>query len=469
VSIGAPSGGGPTIGWAGGVVGGASPLQRPCASCLLPEERREPLHPLAGFPKGCAGHEACFADRCGAKCPPGADILLRRIQAVLRHFCWVADGGGQQAARQRQVLRFHGGMAKQYAMVGCVVQGGANAEFLLLRRSDGDDPGSLGRLCFLNDPGYARDTEVPHIVSEDTLARRLTLAEPDAAAWGVAVVETSLLDLRTMVVVAEQEVDFPKLEAADAAMRALAAVQGRSRKRARVKEPDLDFGAPKRRRRRRRGSAGGDEATSEASELFGRGEADDGDDDGELDSSSGSSSDNPLQGRPPSEPLARDAAGSARPLEQQLPGEPSGMARDVAGRPGRGWGRQRGVDRYPAVPVRGDAGEPLGRILINSHASAQSLDAHCSRCTARVNRTFRPRAAGRSAQGRPLGALLAWLQVPCIGGAVEHRALWSSEALPFARRVAARASVQDDPDFASLRDMERPPWPGEGLEPELLV
>ena len=62
-------------------------------------------------------------------------------------------------------------------------------------------------------------------------------------------------------------------------------------------------------------------------------------------------------------------------------------------------------------------------IILNE--SGTSLDAHCELCGCAVNRNFTPFPKAKSmktmAQGRPMGLLLAFLNIPCTGCGVAHR------------------------------------------------
>lgn len=107
-----------------------------------------------------------------------------------------------------------------------------------------------------------------------------------------------------------------------------------------------------------------------------------------------------------------------------------------------------------------------GRIVINLHPSAQSLDAHCDRCGARVNRKFLANPSRREApQGRPMGSLLAWLRQDCTGSPAEHKALLDAFVLDYRTRLAAREWGQGLGTLADCFAKERQPWPSEGEEP----
>lgn len=107
---------------------------------------------------------------------------------------------------------------------------------------------------------------------------------------------------------------------------------------------------------------------------------------------------------------------------------------------GRGWGvRAVNAHEFAIVPRRNDPLQVAGKIVINSHHLSMSLDAHCDACKCKVNRRHIARAGGGTHhQGRPLGSLLAWLELDCGGDKELHRALYSNLNLPHATRVAAR-------------------------------
>lgn len=121
----------------------------------------------------------------------------------------------------------------------------------------------------------------------------------------------------------------------------------------------------------------------------------------------------------------------------------------------RGWAPAGGGGRrapYEQGEVVSEAGEWLGVIKIN--VPANSLDAHCSRCKCKVNRTWR--SARGSAQGRPMGLLLAFLRRRCIGDSALHRSLLEEIRLDFDERAAARAwggtVASLEPVFAKERE-----------------
>ena len=129
---------------------------------------------------------------------------------------------------------------------------------------------------------------------------------------------------------------------------------------------------------------------------------------------------------------------------------------------------------------------PGGYIVHN--VQRDSLDAHCERAChyvptnpCRVNRTYCGDYLGRpTARGRPLGFLLAWLEVGCdpdcksrdahsrVADArrrtPDDEALMSKE-----RRLAARQKALDTGRYTAMFDLERPCRDGEGLEPDGLA
>ncbi len=123
---------------------------------------------------------------------------------------------------------------------------------------------------------------------------------------------------------------------------------------------------------------------------------------------------------------------------------------------------------------------PGGKIVYD--VERESLDAHCLNPNhkdksnpCRVNRTRLPDARGRpTAQGRPLGLLIRWLQICDLR---ENRTLHTGMCKPkeateldlalleFENRVAARDLYFARPEYTDLFGLERPPRTGEGPEP----
>ena len=124
---------------------------------------------------------------------------------------------------------------------------------------------------------------------------------------------------------------------------------------------------------------------------------------------------------------------------------------------GRGWRGVRGVAAYDALAV-GD----YGTIKINLNPRSMSLDAHCSQCGAKKDKRFLPHPRRHEApQGRPCGALIAWLRA-CPGTSPhDHKALYNAEELTHARRSRARAWGNGLGTLDEAFDRERPPWPSE--------
>ena len=100
-----------------------------------------------------------------------------------------------------------------------------------------------------------------------------------------------------------------------------------------------------------------------------------------------------------------------------------------------------------------------GKILINTHESATSLDAHCSRCTRRINRKYRAHASRGEAhqQGRPMGSLISWLQLTCNGDYNAHWLDYKPHKLPFEARLAARRWGVASGALTACFAKERPP------------
>jgi hypothetical protein len=103
-----------------------------------------------------------------------------------------------------------------------------------------------------------------------------------------------------------------------------------------------------------------------------------------------------------------------------------------------------------------------GKIIINTHANAQSLDAHCGRCKAKTNRRFLARpGGGEHHQGRPLGSLIPWLDEDCHGDRAWHRSRYTDAALPNMQRVAVRAWAVSLGTLDAAFAKERPARPQE--------
>jgi hypothetical protein len=116
------------------------------------------------------------------------------------------------------------------------------------------------------------------------------------------------------------------------------------------------------------------------------------------------------------------------------------------------------------VAHRAPRGAPNLNVMIGSgyiciSKGTQSLDAHCTACSGKVDRKslrrLRARAPNTRAQGRPMGLLLAWLESPCPGEATDHRAVLKH--LPYATRKDARLRAVASGDFADALDAERSP------------
>ena len=100
-----------------------------------------------------------------------------------------------------------------------------------------------------------------------------------------------------------------------------------------------------------------------------------------------------------------------------------------------------------------------GQILINR--AGNSLDALCYKCGAGFDRSWKERKGARQghtkAQGRPLGAELAWLSLDCDGDPEWHTSQFSNEGLPRQRRKDCRREALASGDFAEFFARERSP------------
>ena len=79
-------------------------------------------------------------------------------------------------------------------------------------------------------------------------------------------------------------------------------------------------------------------------------------------------------------------------------------------------------DKFEAFCM--DTGEVVGRVTINDHPRAMSLDMQCLTCGHVVSRRYLERSGVKDPseypQGRPMGTLLAWVQ-HCPGSAQKHK------------------------------------------------
>ena len=128
---------------------------------------------------------------------------------------------------------------------------------------------------------------------------------------------------------------------------------------------------------------------------------------------------------------------------------------------GKGKGGKGGKAHHPGYYseiLEGPDGAQLGEIKINEHPSAMSLDAHCWRCGIRRNRKFRAHPTNAaSPQGRPMGALLAFLKYNCGGVYADHEAHYSEEHLTYKRRRKARRRARASGRWRTHFERERDP------------
>ena len=171
-------------------------------------------------------------------------------------------------------------------------------------------------------------------------------------------------------------------------------------------------------------------------------------------------------GAPPAEDAGDDAdpdvgppAGLIVPYPVDEVGEGRGRGRGRGGRGlggrGRGRGRGRG-DAYLFENIKNEANtDVVGRILINPGGS---LDAHCNRCTLRINRRRFPHPSRHGVpQGRPLGALIAILWEDCDGNEGTHRGKYTDGHLTFPKRHRARLWAAGGGVPAHLLEQEERP------------
>jgi hypothetical protein len=104
------------------------------------------------------------------------------------------------------------------------------------------------------------------------------------------------------------------------------------------------------------------------------------------------------------------------------------------------------------------SGQKRGKLVINTHPDAESIDAHCGRCGAKVNRKYRQhKKLSNHPQGRPCGALLCWLFLECPGEAGRHKESYNAEELSLEARMNARVIGEADPNLAHVFRKERDP------------
>ena len=408
--------------------------------------------PSPSFPRKVpVSTEPCHFGECRAVRPAGADEIQKLLAAAVRSrgaadraASAMAGGGGSLSRRSIFAWRLQGG-APTYVMLGRFANGGREADFLLLtpEMSDALGPGRCTILHLLT--GHTLEG-LPEILSEVQLAEHL--ARQGEGPWGASAVQASIMDLRTLRLEAETPLDFARLRAEEQAERALRQLGVSGKRRPGPRRCRRRVAARVNQRPRARPDGQSNSASSLPEDSL------EGTDwDAMRESSEGDNEEEALQ--------VEVARPSAERMDEHVR---------------RGWAdRQRQVDRYTSAAVLDDFGARLGRILVNEHLSAQSLDAHCGRCSARVNRRYLPRkgpagpSGARQAQGRPVGALVAWLRQPCQGDACAHRAAWSSDVLTLQRREAARAWAEGQDCFSPLLQRERPRGPEEPPEPRGLV
>lgn len=156
---------------------------------------------------------------------------------------------------------------------------------------------------------------------------------------------------------------------------------------------------------------------------------------------------------PPTSGVAASSSSSAPPPAPPPP--------PPQGRGGRGW-----ASRARSAPYEVGFVGTWGKIRINTHPNAQSLDSECSRCGARKNKRYKANAKDPSGpQGRPMGAHILWLKL-CPGTDQQsHKDLWNDGDLPFSAREEERTFGEGLGTLSACFDRERSRCPGEGPEP----
>ena len=132
---------------------------------------------------------------------------------------------------------------------------------------------------------------------------------------------------------------------------------------------------------------------------------------------------------------------------------------------------------HPLIEIYDDDGALLGYIKKRNNGETQTLDAHCSfhkdELNCKTDRTVKPGMPG-TAQGRPMGYLLAWLLMGrrdwCTCGEYKkaRRGAGACAAdVDFDSRIRARVWGMEKPELAELFEFERQDlWPGEDIEPK---
>ena len=117
---------------------------------------------------------------------------------------------------------------------------------------------------------------------------------------------------------------------------------------------------------------------------------------------------------------------------------------------------ERAAARAEEHGVRGSVclGAPTERFLTGTgyiviNRAGQSLDAHCEQCGMSINKSWlryaRARKPPTRARGRPMGALLAILNLErgCPGDLVAHRLEWHQLTLtPYRRRKLRKEAIE---------------------------
>lgn len=179
------------------------------------------------------------------------------------------------------------------------------------------------------------------------------------------------------------------------------------------------------------------------------------DTDGDM---SGSGSD--LFGSSGDDDALGEAAAAAAPVGGALSASsgPSGSSTDPPAAPGA----------QPAAPAMGDRGilyysVPGGEIIF--YPQSNRFAAHCEHEQHGVCRRMKTASAGipGSAQGRPLGYLMAWLADNAYDTHDDHLACTHFIGLP--ERIQGRELLKTVPGCEALFAKERPLWPDEEEEP----
>ncbi len=108
--------------------------------------------------------------------------------------------------------------------------------------------------------------------------------------------------------------------------------------------------------------------------------------------------------------------------------------------------------------------DPRGTLW--AYEPTSQIFARCSKCKCCMRRSYEQskREPEKYPQGRPLGALAAWLHLECGGDPEVHKAMFTDAYLPYDNRWYYRQCCKKDEDFVPLFCLERGRFPWEIAE-----